>query len=32
MVNDVLSEEMPQIHAFQMKTWTPAQYEKKKAA
>mmetsp|Transcript_22907 Transcript_22907/g.46664 ORF Transcript_22907/g.46664 Transcript_22907/m.46664 type:complete len:90 (+) Transcript_22907:103-372(+) len=29
MVHDALSEEMPQIHALQMKTWTPAQYEAK---
>ena len=30
MVNDALKEEMNSIHALQMKTWTPAQYEKKK--
>ena len=30
MVNDCLSELMPQIHALSMKTWTPAQYESKK--
>ena len=31
-VNECLSEEMPNIHAFTMKTWTPSQYEKKKAS
>lgn len=30
-VNDVIAVEMESIHAFSMKTWTPAQYEKKKA-
>ena len=29
-VNDVIKAEMDEIHAFSMKTWTPAQYEKKK--
>ena len=29
-VNDVIAAEMETIHAFSMKTWTPAQYEKKK--
>ncbi|POM65178.1 Bola-like protein [Phytophthora palmivora] len=28
-VNDCLKEEMTHIHALQMKTWTPAQYEQK---
>jgi len=28
-VNDCLAEEMKTIHALSMKTWTPAQYEKK---
>lgn len=28
-VNEVLAEEMKVIHAFSMKTWTPAQYEAK---
>lgn len=28
-VNDCLKEEMTHIHALQMKTWTPAQYELK---
>ena len=31
-VNECLAEEMPNIHAFTMKTWTPSQYEKKKAS
>lgn len=31
-VNDVISEPMKDIHAFSMKTWTPAQYETKKAS
>lgn len=31
-VNTCLSDEMKQIHALQMKTWTVAQYESKKAA
>ena len=31
-VNDALKAEMDSIHALQMKTWTPAQYEKKKAS
>ena len=30
-VNAVLADDMPGIHALSMKTWTPAQYEKKKA-
>ena len=30
-VNTVLADDMPGIHALSMKTWTPAQYEKKKA-
>ena len=29
-VNEVIKEEMESIHAFSMKTWTPAQYEEKK--
>ena len=32
MVNAVIAEEMETIHAFTMKTWTPQQYEKKKAS
>ncbi|CAI5721035.1 unnamed protein product [Hyaloperonospora brassicae] len=28
-VNDCLKEEMTRIHALQMKTWTPVQYEQK---
>ena len=28
-VNEVIKEEMDQIHAFSMKCWTPDQYEKK---
>uniref|UniRef100_M4BYD8 BolA-like protein n=1 Tax=Hyaloperonospora arabidopsidis (strain Emoy2) TaxID=559515 RepID=M4BYD8_HYAAE len=28
-VNDCLKEEMKQIHALQMKTWTPLQYKQK---
>ncbi|CEG40351.1 BolA (bacterial stress-induced morphogen)-related protein [Plasmopara halstedii] len=28
-INDCLKEEMTRIHALQMKTWTPAQYEQK---
>lgn len=32
MVNDALKALMPRIHAFQMKTWTPAQFEKKREA
>ena len=31
LVNEVIAEEMKEIHAFSMKTWTPAQYEAKKA-
>mmetsp|Transcript_34011 Transcript_34011/g.56317 ORF Transcript_34011/g.56317 Transcript_34011/m.56317 type:complete len:86 (-) Transcript_34011:237-494(-) len=31
-VNDIISVEMQQIHAFSMKTWTPTQYEKKKSS
>ena len=30
-VNTVLAEEMKTIHALTMKTWTPAQYEKRKS-
>mmetsp|Transcript_38799 Transcript_38799/g.77653 ORF Transcript_38799/g.77653 Transcript_38799/m.77653 type:complete len:91 (+) Transcript_38799:2-274(+) len=30
MVNAIIAEEMNSIHAFEMKTWTPAQYEKKR--
>ncbi|KAF0710132.1 Aste57867_5583 [Aphanomyces stellatus] len=30
-VNEVLKEEMATIHALQMKTWTPAQFEQKKS-
>ena len=30
-VNDIISAEMQQIHAFTMKTWTPQQYEAKRA-
>ena len=29
LVNAELSEDMPNIHALSMKTWTPAQYESK---
>jgi len=29
-VNDAIKEHMPKIHAFSMKTWTPAQFEQKK--
>ena len=29
-VNDIISEEMPSIHAFEMKTWTPEVWKKKK--
>jgi acid stress-induced BolA-like protein IbaG/YrbA len=29
-VNEILSEEIAQIHALQMKTWTAAQWETKK--
>mmetsp|Transcript_15393 Transcript_15393/g.42595 ORF Transcript_15393/g.42595 Transcript_15393/m.42595 type:complete len:92 (+) Transcript_15393:48-323(+) len=28
-VNEVLAEFMPQIHAIQIKAWTPAQYQAK---
>lgn len=31
-VNASLVDEMDHIHALQMKTWTPSQYEQKKAA
>ena len=31
MVNAVIEEEMKTIHAFSMKTWTPAQHEAKMA-
>ncbi|KNC48875.1 BolA domain-containing protein [Thecamonas trahens ATCC 50062] len=30
MVNDAVADEIKAIHAFSLKTWTPAQYEKKK--
>ena len=30
-VNGILKEEISEIHAFEMKTWTAAQWEKKKA-
>jgi len=30
MVNDAIKDEMKDIHAFSMKTWTPEQWEKKK--
>ncbi|ETV81183.1 hypothetical protein H257_05769 [Aphanomyces astaci] len=30
-VNEVLKDEMATIHALQMKTWTPAQFEQKKS-
>ncbi|CAK4142614.1 unnamed protein product [Aphanomyces euteiches] len=30
-VNEVLRDEMATIHALQMKTWTPAQFEQKKS-
>lgn len=30
-VNEAIKAEMESIHAFSMKTWTPEQYEKKKA-
>ena len=29
-VNEIIAEEMKEVHAFSMKTWTPAQYEAKK--
>jgi stress-induced morphogen len=32
MVNGVIAAEMQTIHAFSMKTWTPEQYAKKRAA
>jgi len=32
MVNDALKDVMEEIHALSMKTWTPEQYAKKKAA
>mmetsp|Transcript_7935 Transcript_7935/g.22511 ORF Transcript_7935/g.22511 Transcript_7935/m.22511 type:complete len:88 (+) Transcript_7935:100-363(+) len=31
IVNEAIKEEMKTIHALSMKTWTPAQWEKKKA-
>merc|ERR1712000_143795 len=31
MINEILSEEMKTIHALSLKTWTPKQWEKKKA-
>jgi acid stress-induced BolA-like protein IbaG/YrbA len=31
-VNEALKDVMEEIHALSMKTWTPEQYEKKKAA
>ena len=31
-VNTCLAEEMKIIHALQMKTWTPSQFEQKKSA
>jgi len=31
LVNDALKEELKEIHALSMQTWTPEQYEKKKA-
>ena len=31
LVNEVIAEEMETIHAFTMKTWTPAQYEAKRS-
>ena len=30
-VNEIIADEMQEIHAFSMKTWTPQQYEAKKA-
>lgn len=30
-VNDAVKEHMPNIHALSLKTWTPAQWEKKKS-
>lgn len=30
MVNDLLADELKEIHALSMKTWTPSQWEKKK--
>ena len=32
VVNEVIGQDMESIHAFSMKTWTPAQHEKKKNA
>jgi len=32
MVNDILAEELKTIHAFSQKTYTPKQWEEKKAA
>eukprot|EP00315_Gephyrocapsa_oceanica_P008790 CAMPEP_0185310406 /NCGR_PEP_ID=MMETSP1363-20130426/25127_1 /TAXON_ID=38817 /ORGANISM="Gephyrocapsa oceanica, Strain RCC1303" /LENGTH=127 /DNA_ID=CAMNT_0027907973 /DNA_START=42 /DNA_END=425 /DNA_ORIENTATION=+ len=31
-VQDLLAAEIKEVHAFQVKAWTPAQYAKKKAA
>ena len=30
MVNEVIGDDMKEIHAFSMKTWTPAQHEAKR--
>lgn len=30
-VNDILSEQIAQIHSLEMKTWTPKQWESKQA-
>lgn len=30
LVNDTVKEEMKTIHALQMRTWTPAQWEEKR--
>ena len=30
-VNEILEKEISELHAFELKTWTPEQWEKKKA-
>ena len=30
-VNEILAEEIAQVHAFELKTWTPDVWEKKKS-
>ena len=30
-VNDILEQEISEVHAFELKTWTPKQWEGKKA-